>query len=244
MFSKIDKRSIPEMIIEDIKSNIFTGNLKLGEQLPSERVLAQMFSASRASVREALKALQYMGLVEVRQGDGCFVKNSSAILPEDSRYLSLMRIFSIREFTEAREVLEGQTVRLAAMRATDKELKKIMATFEGCLKKKGDLAAFLKMDYSFHLAIAEASQNGIFVQMIKTIRDTLYTYAHDVLTWPGQVDATIGCHKAIMQAVFDGDADLAVEKMIYHLENTKEIAHMILSSRLETNSDVGEDRDK
>jgi len=79
-FDKINKKTFSQLIIEQIKHRILEGQLKPGEKLPSERVLAEMFSVSRATVREALRALQYMEIIEVRQNDGAYLVNNINLL--------------------------------------------------------------------------------------------------------------------------------------------------------------------
>jgi len=243
MFEKIPRNNIPEIIVDEIQQSLLRGDFKPGEQLPSERALAQMFSVSRSSVREAMKALQYMGLVEIKVGEGCFVRDPAHALADSFRYACLLRKFSVRESIEAREILEAETARLAAVRATDRDKEKIVEVFEAGLMCKGDFDCFLQKDFDLHMSVAEATHNGMLVQMIQTIKGTLSEYSHDVLTWPGQVDVTIGCHRKIVQAILDGDPEQAMDRMIYHLENTKETANMVLASRLgdDVNSSGEED---
>lgn len=246
MFEKIPRNNIPEIIVDEIQQSLLRGDFKPGEQLPSERALAQMFSVSRSSVREATKALQYMGLVEVKVGEGCFVKDPAHALADSFKYACLLRKFSIRESIEAREILEADTARLAAIRATDRDKEKIVKAFEAGLSCKGDLECFLQRDFDLHMSVAEATHNGMLVQMIETIKGTLSEYSHDVLTWPGQVEVTIECHRKIVQAILDGEPEQAMDRMIYHLENTKETANMVLVSRLgdeasSSKDDVGDE---
>lgn len=243
MFEKIPRNNIPEIIVDEIQQSLLRGDFKPGEQLPSERALAQMFSVSRSSVREAMKALQYMGLVEIKVGEGCFVRDPAHALADSFRYACLLRKFSVRESIEAREILEAETARLAAVRATDRDKEKIVEVFEAGLMCKGDFDCFLQKDFDLHMSVAEATHNGMLVQMIQTIKGTLSEYSHDVLTWPGQVDVTIECHRKIVQAILDGDPEQAMNRMIYHLENTKETANMVLASRLgdDVNSSGEED---
>jgi GntR family transcriptional repressor for pyruvate dehydrogenase complex len=234
MFEKIVKNSVPETIIEEIQQKITAGELLPGEKLPSERALAQMFSVSRSSVREAMKALQYMGFVEIRVGEGCFLKEPSLLAPADQyRYSCMERKFSIRESMEAREILESQTVRLAAIRGTEKDREQIQQVFEEGLLYRDDPEAFLDWDFRLHLTIAEATHNRALVQMLQTIREALFGYSHDALTWPGQVEMTIECHRRIVEAIVDGEPDLAEEKMLYHLKNTRETANAVLESRMQ-----------
>ena len=167
-------------------------------------------------------------------GEGCFLKEPSLLAPEDQyRYSCMERKFSIRESMEAREILESQTVRLAAIRGTEKDREKIRQVFEEGLLYREDPEAFLDWDFRLHLTIAEATHNRALVQMLQTIRESLFGYSHDALTWPGQVEMTIECHRKIVEAIVDGEPDLAEEKMIYHLKNTRETANAVLESRMQ-----------
>src|SRR5947209_1142112 len=117
MYEAIQSERLYEKIVEQIERRIWSGELKVGDQLPAERELGDQFHVSRTAVREAVKALREKGLVEVRPGRGTFVTNGTSQAVRDS--LGLMMKFSLgngsREIVEVREMIEPEIAALAAI---------------------------------------------------------------------------------------------------------------------------------
>src|SRR5690554_3314710 len=129
-FKNIEKNSTSEMVIEQIKNEIKSGNLKPGEKLPAERRLAELLGVSRTSIREAIQALSFSGYLKVLQGKGAYVTENAKKYDEISLLLSKVSDCSLSSLMEVREMLEGETARLATIRATKEELEEICETFK------------------------------------------------------------------------------------------------------------------
>src|SRR5258707_8214762 len=132
MYDAIQSERLYEKIVEQIERRILAGELKVGDQLPSERELGEQFRVSRTAVREAVKALREKGLVEVRPGRGTFITNGTSQAARDS--LSLMMKIApgegSRDLVEVREMFEPEIAVLAATRATDEHIAVMRAAVE------------------------------------------------------------------------------------------------------------------
>lgn len=168
--------SLVDSIVEEIKELIIKGDLKDGDMLESQDELAKSMKISRPSLREALRRLQLMGLIEFRHGCGTFVKTVkpkdfmtpiSSFLPFDKK--------SAFELLEARLFLEGSVAALSAQKATDEDIQAL----DDVLKRMDiaaadlDVKEFARLDVEFHLLIAEGSRNQIMFQVVNILRGLL-----------------------------------------------------------------------
>ncbi|MGH4050929.1 MAG: FadR/GntR family transcriptional regulator [Clostridium sp.] len=169
MFIPIKNTKVYEQVIDQIKNMIDKGTLKKGDKLPSERNLVQQLQVSRASIREALRALEVIGLIECRQGEGSYIKASF----EDNLFEPLSIMFMLEgsnqeEIWELRKIMEVEAAGLASKRITEKqlkELKEIIQEFINC--EDEDTSA--EIDKRFHYKIAESSGNVLIFDILKTV---------------------------------------------------------------------------
>jgi DNA-binding FadR family transcriptional regulator len=159
------RRSLVEAAIDLIRSQVETGAWKLGERIPKEAELADMLQVSRNTVREAVRVLSHANILEVRQGDGTYVRSST----DPAEIMRRVSRASLREHFEVRAILEQGAARLAAMRRTDEDLKQLARLLEerGDIPKNGDYAAFVDRDVAFHLAIAHAAHNTALEELYR-----------------------------------------------------------------------------
>ncbi|CEP68510.1 Transcription regulator HTH, GntR [Moorella glycerini] len=202
----IRPKKIYEEIVQQIKDLIGEGNLKPGDRLPSERELSERLAVSRASVREALSALAAMGVIDIRPGEGTFVRNirNGAIVEPLAMALLLDRQAAM-ELLEARQALEGEAAHLAARRAGPEDLEKmaeILKEMERDLRK-GTLGE--EADLRFHLAIAEAARNSVLARLMHTVsytmRQALRTSRQRLYTTTGNLELLFEQHQRIYEAI-------------------------------------------
>ncbi len=172
---KIKKSNISDQVFDILKNNIAEGKFKVGEKLPSENELCAMLGVSRPSVNAAVNRLRAMGLVEVRPGDGSYVKSFSSS-EYIKNYADLVKdVVDIQELLEIRRALDIESFRLAMERATVddfNELKNITERYKKArIKKNYDAAA--DIDFEFHLKICRCSKNRYFTMMYELIGDLL-----------------------------------------------------------------------
>ncbi|MDQ0221265.1 FadR family transcriptional regulator [Peribacillus cavernae] len=154
-------------IAQKIKKDILIGNLPIGAKLPSERALAESFQTSRATVREALRALEIIGIIESHVGQGTFVKTTN--ISEVDHFQEIANQTSPSEVFEARIAIEPYLAELATFNATPKDFQLL----ESCLQKTneaiGNSKEFEKLDAEFHFHIANSAKNSLLLSFIDTI---------------------------------------------------------------------------
>lgn len=242
-FKRIERSTVTENIIEQIKEQILSGKLRPGEKLPPERELAENFSVGRTSVREAIRALQYMGVLEVRYGEGTFLSRNSSILTDHFKTSHLLKRFSVMDLVEARKIVEGATVYLAAKRGAPEDgetLQEIYLQAEDAVREGKSEEAFLKADFEFHRKIAEMCQNPVLLEMLDAMRELTLEENLDVIKKPGQIGNALAFHKEILDAITANDARGARRKMMEHLENIENTVMELMEGRHQVKVEGGE----
>lgn len=218
MLEPVKKQTVTENIVQQIKKMIETGEFKIGEKLPSERELVQTLSVSRIAVREAIKGLAALNLVEVRPGEGTFVKAvTSKEFVDSFDYTLLLERSTFRELLETRRFLEVELAGLAAERATPEDLDAMKKSLEAM---KEDLSLgrdYLESDVSFHNAIIEASGNNILNELLNNIADLLRESRRKTMSVQGAVGRAIEGHMEIYEKVKARDPHGARQAMLNHL---------------------------
>lgn len=222
----IKKFRVYEAVIDQIREMISGGDFSPGSKLPTERELAITFGVGRPAVREALKILDAVGLLEIRPGSGIYVREQKAAKDEKSMALSLIVGMSdLVSLLELRKVLEVGTARIAAERATDadkKYLREAYSRLEAQVKNEKVGAA---EDYLFHYAVAQATHNQaiikVFAATTDLYRDALIRSRSQSLQMPGRPQAILKEHEEIMAAICSRNPDEAARCMQIHLDNVE-----------------------
>lgn len=222
MFKPIKNTSISKKVIEQIQDMISKGTLQKGDRLPSERQMSETLEISRSSVREAIKELEIMGLIESRPGDGNFVKdNFEDILYEPFSTMFLIKESSPKEILELREIIEKGNVALAASRITDdelSELNEILTISESSI----DENQLVELDVKFHYKIAQGSQNFLLQSILNAISSLIESSIQDtrknILIEEVHKTNIILQHRAIFKALESRNSGEAEAAMKTHLE--------------------------
>ena len=168
----IRTRRLYEEIVEQVRQLIADGRLKPGDKLLAERDLADRFQVSRASVREAIRTMEMMGIIEIRPGEGTFIRETETddIIRPLAMFLAVERSSFIDMF-EMRRIFETATAGLAAQRATDEEIQSISETLEHMRERLNlqDPETGEEYDAAFHYAVAEATHNSLLIRLFKTV---------------------------------------------------------------------------
>lgn len=228
-YKRIKPKKIYEEVAETLLENIKEGSLKPGDRLDSVQQLAENFQVGRSAIREALSALRAMGLLEMKQGEGTFVRefNSDMLsLPVTSAVL--MNKNDIEYLLEVRKVLEIGAVRAAAQKRTDADLKQLSDSLEQMKGAFGNEELGERADFAFHLAIAKASQNPLLVKlmnnvsemMIETMKETrrIWLYAEEKTA-----ERIYKEHQQIYEAILSQHAEDAQHFMMSHLDNVEHV---------------------
>jgi GntR family transcriptional regulator, transcriptional repressor for pyruvate dehydrogenase complex len=209
---------IYEEIVRQVKTMIAEGRLKGGDRLPPERDLAEKFVVSRTSVREALRALESLGLVEIRPGEGTFIREVSIdALVEPLALLMASQREATGELFEARRLLEPSLAALAASRATPEEIHEMERILEEQSREIGAGRTGLAQDAQFHAAIGVASHNRAITRIAHAIMDLLAQSREESLNTPGRPTRSHEDHRRVLAAIRDRDPEAARAAMLEHI---------------------------
>jgi GntR family transcriptional repressor for pyruvate dehydrogenase complex len=223
----IKTKRIYEEIIEQIRVLVTEGHLQPGDRLPSERELAAQLNVSRASVREALSALEMMGLLEIRSGEGTFIKkiNIDSVVTPLTWVLSMEKD-TVLELLEVRKIIEGQAVALAATRSQAEDLRELEEALTLMYEdlQTGQLGE--TADLRFHYAIAKASHNKILLRLMNAISDTMHQALKTsrIRLYEGQdaPERLYQEHKFVLEAISKQNPEQARRIMLDHLAGVED----------------------
>jgi len=224
-FKEITPVRLYESVIEQIMDLIKNNELKPGDKLPPERELAEKLSISRNSLREAFRVLESRGLIKSKPGGGRFIREirENGHNNTENIILSLEKS-SILELLEAREIFEVKIAEIAAQRATLEDIEIIEKALNK-INQKEELKEDKKMesDTEFHLAIAGASHNFVFVNIMKLHLDLLKETREKTWQIPGRREKQYQEHQAIFQAIKEHNSKKAEEAILKHLRNIRKV---------------------
>jgi len=218
-------RDLTTTLVAGLKQMISDGDLHHGAKLPPERDLAKRFSVNRASVRQALKALEVMGVVRQRVGDGTYLtKDASSTLSAPLEFLLLVDGITTGELYEARRIFEPELAARAARRHTADELQQLEESVSDMkrLFESGSLAEVAACDQRFHRLIWEMAGNRVCLRMFVPLHRTM-TNSFAVSWSVHDYAAAISSHTGIIEAIRAGDAEAARRSMNEHLDRAESI---------------------
>ncbi|MCH3960352.1 MAG: GntR family transcriptional regulator [Selenomonas sp.] len=206
---KLDSyQPLREVVCESLREAIRKGILKPGERI-MEIQLAEELGVSRTPVREAIRKLELEGYV--------------VMMPRRGTYVANMSIRDINEIFEIRTALESLSNGLAAEHITDEELEHLqrLLVIIGGYIKEGNMEKIVETDIEFHDLMYHAARNQRLVGIISNLRDQLTRFRTLSMSYPGRLEATLDEHKAIVEAIANGDRKLASKAAEKHMENSE-----------------------
>jgi DNA-binding FadR family transcriptional regulator len=217
----IRRRKIHEEVASRMQELIAELGLQPGDQLPAERELMAEFGVGRSAVREAMLALQRMGIVSVSSGERARVAKPTAraMVEELSGVARLVlgQPGGVQQFQDARALLEIGLARYAAERATAADLDMLAALLEANREAGHDHASFMRTDVAFHHGIAIIARNDIFTALMEAVVAWLTEQRQVSGLAPGAAEAAYAAHKRIFEAIASRDPDVAGRAMQDHL---------------------------
>ncbi len=228
-YKQIKPKKIYEEVAEALHEMIRTGELSPGDRLDSVQQLAENFQVGRSAIREALSALKAIGLVEMRQGEGTFIKSFEAkqiTFPLSTAIL--MNKEDIANLLEVRKVIEAGTSAAAARKRTKEDLKAMEQVLEEMKNVKGDGELGEQADFKFHLALSEAAHNPILSGLMAQVSELMFeTQKETRRLWLFSKQTTseklYEQHVAIYKAILEKNEDGARKAMLSHLDNVEDI---------------------
>jgi GntR family transcriptional regulator, transcriptional repressor for pyruvate dehydrogenase complex len=223
-FEAVRRTKLYEKVAQQIQGLIRDGLLKPGDHLPPERELAETFQVSRSSVRDAIRALEVMGLVEPRQGEGTVVRDLTAetLVNPLSTMLTQKREL-VSELLDLRLMIEPPLAGRAAKHATDEEILRLEDILRRQKEKvaRGELA--IEEDSEFHYAIAKAARNSVVLKVVDVFMDLLRESREQTLQVDGRLQKSFTGHRRILDSIKKRKASLAEAAMRRHLEEIERV---------------------
>jgi GntR family transcriptional repressor for pyruvate dehydrogenase complex len=236
---RVTKISISEEIAKQIMDLIASGDLEPGQRLPSERDLCEQFGASRSSLREALRCLSIVGVLNARVGEGTSVAvDGGKFLRKIMEWRLITEKHDIENLLKVRIALEGESAANAATFATRKDIDALRNLLARMKEHFQDEPQFAVLDLEFHITIAVASGNSLLSDLVSMIRSQLAKALSKVLQLPNAIPLSYKEHAAILDGIERRDSDGARAAMHTHLEAAlRRYAHSSAgNSRLRTSS--------
>lgn len=219
---RLRKGRVSDQVREHLTKLMVQGKLKIGDQLPPVGELAKQFGVSRVPVREGLISMEMSGLLTIKRGagGGVFVAQPNAH-PVSEALTLMLRLgkASIRELTEARLLIEPEVARLAALRSTAKDRRVLQETIDTYLAsvEKGEPRSIRDMD--FHMRLAEASHNAVYILIMQSLGPLLYNSVRQHKLTQQDRRRGIQDHQDILDAISAGRADEVSSLMAAHVSN-------------------------
>lgn len=232
-FKQVKPQKGYEMVMNQIKQRIVSGELAPGAKMESVVDLAASFGVGRSTIREALSALKAMGWVDIRQGGGTYVADELPKEPAGSAEESILqRAESLREILEVRKVLETGCAALAARHRTDEDVRELDAILRHMEAHLADEARGEEADVRFHLAIARATHNTLLLQLMESVSQRLHeSMKESRRLWfygeRAEAQRLLQEHSQIVDAIRDGDEAAAYDTMMRHLQKVENVLQRV-----------------
>jgi GntR family transcriptional repressor for pyruvate dehydrogenase complex len=215
---QVTTTKVPELVMNSLLEAIESGEIKVNEDLPPERELAETLGVGRGSLRECLAVLEFMGVIETRGNRKAVVKNAESF----QKAISFIRLSeksdTFVDFMEFRRNTEVAIVRLACRRATEEDIKILRADVDRLAADPSDFQA----DVDFHLNMARASHNVIFASVLDYVNDMILDLRMRYFARPDYHGKTVSAHDRILEAVIERDETKATWEMDHHLSIIEE----------------------
>jgi GntR family transcriptional regulator, transcriptional repressor for pyruvate dehydrogenase complex len=217
----VERNTLVQSVVDQIVRLIKNGALAPGDRLPSERELMKHLAVGRSTIREALRSLEMMNLVELRPGQGSFVKDLGVqtVIRPDLMTILLDRNVTV-DLLEVRKLIEPATVELAAHRATDEEMETLQALLDRCQAAHAAGESTAGLSAQFHMAIAQCAHNGVLVMFMESILGLLTERGSKLEHIPSFSEWELASHQKLVDALRSRDGHLAHRLMSRHLEES------------------------
>ena len=219
----IRRRRLYEDVVERLETLINDGVYPPGSELPSERTLMQEFGTGRPAIREALFALQKMGILQLSPGERPRVQEPGGSVILDSMRGAVTRFIGqpggLRQFQRARVFFEAGIAREVASHATERDVEELSAALEVNRASVGSPRRFEETDVAFHFCLARIAHNPLFIVIHDAMFEWLYSQRTVTLGFPGQIEFALAAHQRITDGILARDPDRAERAMREHLEH-------------------------
>ncbi len=226
---KIKRKTVVEHVMEQMKEMIASGQFKIGDKIPTEQVLADMFGIARSSIREAIKIFHYLGVLESQTGRGTYVCGRGKISKEALTWSILLGENDIYEMVQLREVLEQAGLQTlaqeyaqnpAAVSHLIESLHREIENMKDAVARQ-DLEALILADYNFHGTIIQSSNNSLFTAIYRTLRAFMHEEIKKTLQGV-HISKSIREHLEFVEAIKTANVDATLELLRTHIRRITE----------------------
>lgn len=215
--NRVERTTLAQDVVQQLMTLIVNGTISPGDKLPSEKQLMELFGVGRSTLREAIRALSALGLVEVKPPLGTFVPETfDEFFTKHLALMSKIGFDNILELIEARILLEMDLAGIAAEKSTSEDHKKLDHILH-MAKSTDDQEKFLQYDVEFHRTIAEIANNSFMLHMMNILQDVTMEWMHKVIQRHSPYELVLEQHKKIAKAIKSRDKELARKEMNNHL---------------------------
>lgn len=221
MMSKVERTTTDILVAEKLKDWIGSNNLRPGDRLPSEQKMCAELGVGRHTLREGIKRLSQMGIVESRTGSGTFVCGASLSRMQD--YLDSYRQMGnirVEDIYGVRSALESYSARMAALHANEEDLRflrEAVAKMEKCVGKDELYPQFVQSNLDFHMRVAASSGNVFLIAILESIKGLINKSIFNMDPTPQKEQFSLEGHRRILKAIEARDSELASREMLEHL---------------------------
>jgi GntR family transcriptional repressor for pyruvate dehydrogenase complex len=216
--SPVSRKPLYEQLVEHLRAFVVEAGLVAGDRLPSERELAERLGVSRASVRQAIVALEVQGILEVKHGGGTFLRTARVDSLPLAQLAELKR--RLPDILDAREAIEVKLAELAAERRTETDLAAIDAALERMQQEIADGATGEQGDHDFHQCVVHAARSELLAQMYALILQDITLSSHETVDQIGAPTTLLAQNRRVGAAIRAGDGPAAATAMREHLQTT------------------------
>jgi GntR family transcriptional repressor for pyruvate dehydrogenase complex len=222
VFAPVEKQSLSDRLAREIKASIQAGTYVRGDRLPPIMEMARRFNVGHPTIREALKKLEAMGIVEIRHGSGVYVTRSEDVLVLVSPdYSGRVTKKLLLDLIRARIPLEMQSAAEAVRNASPEHLREMRRLLMRAEQNLGDDDKLNALNMGFHHQVAQASGNTVLAQLLNVLHELFVEEQRLILGIFGSRERDLEEHLSILDAIEQRNEALAVERMRTHLEGVK-----------------------
>jgi GntR family transcriptional repressor for pyruvate dehydrogenase complex len=234
MFNSTAQNKLTSQIVSQVRQAILSGKLQPGQKLPSEKEMVLQFGVSKHTLREALRALESMGFVDIRQGAGGGPVISEIDMENTRDMIASFLFFknvSVRDLCEVRKVFEPYLTRIAVERLSSDEIHRLKSLHEAHKKSLIRKKPAIKEEVDFHVLLAKASGNPVMVLILDFVNSLLTDIKGHLKPGPDFSEKVVAAHQGILNAIVSGDGQAASECMYKHACEVEEGLMELLANK-------------
>lgn len=228
MFNTIRSNKASDLIVSQIRRQILTGNLTPGDRLPAERTLMEQFNVSKQTLREALRVLEFLGLVEIKKGatgGACIAEIESQTALDILANFLYFKNLSIQNLAEVRKIIEPHAAAVAAETMTKEEigeLKRLIDMSKEQYASGNVQEAHFNNELDFHCLIANSTKNPLLMLIVEFIESLMSDQKTTIKLDRPFLASVIEAHERIYDAIFTRDAERARQEMTRHITEVEQ----------------------